>query len=267
MRPFFVNLPLSYIARDPWYLDEFIGRRLAPELGLDAAVMAQADDAWHRATAAALRKAGLPCAFHLPFFDLQPGSLDDFILGATRRRLDSVKKIISLYQPRHIIAHAGHSHLYTELYAGWLARAVATWAGFLQGWPGHPVLFLENVYEKDPQPLCGLFAGLAGHNAGMCFDAGHWHSFSSGYRKKNVAAWISSLRHSIRHLHLHDNDGACDSHLGLGQGRIPWEAFFAELAKNALHPGITLEPHTAGDLAHSLDFMEKHPEWFATRAV
>ena len=264
MQPFFVNLPLAYIARDRWYLDEFIRRRLAPELGLDAAVMSRADEAWHRDIAAALRSAGLSCAVHLPFFDLQPGSLDDFILEATRRRLDSVKKIIALYQPRHIIAHAGHAPLYTDFPGAWLERAVATWAGFMQGWPGHPVLFLENVYEQDPQPLQDLFAGLSGHNAGMCFDAGHWHSFSRGCQTKNLPDWIAALRQSIRHLHLHDNDGADDRHWGLGRGRIAWEVLFAELAKHALHPGITLEPHTGQDLEHSLDFIEKHPEWFAT---
>ncbi len=50
----------------------------------------------------------------------------------------------------------------------------------MDGWPGHPPLFLENVYEKSTQPLVDLFAGLSGRNAGMCFDTGHWHSFSGG---------------------------------------------------------------------------------------
>ncbi len=262
MQPFFVNLPLSYIARDPWYLDEFIKRRLAPELGLDAAIMARADEAWHRATAKALDRADIPCAMHLPFFDLQPGSLDDFILEATRRRLESVKKIVAIYQPRHMIAHAGHSHLYKELYAEWLERAIATWTGFMQNWPGHPALYLENVYEKDPQPLKDLCSGLAGRNAGLCFDTGHWHSFSSGCEANDLPAWIAALRPFIRHMHLHDNDGTSDGHLGLGLGRIPWEVLFPELAKNSIHPGITLEPHTPEDLEQSLDFIGEHPEWF-----
>lgn len=263
MQPFFVNLPLSYIARDPWYLDEFIKRGLAPELGLDAEIMARADEAWHRATAEALDKAGIACAMHLPFFDLQPGSLDDFILEATRQRLSSVKKIVALYRPRHMIAHAGHSHLYRDLYPQWLERAIATWSGFMQGWPGHPNLYLENVYEQDPQPLKDLCTKLAGLNAGLCFDAGHWHSFSHGHATKNLPEWIAALSPFIRHLHLHDNDGSGDGHVGLGRGRIPWEVLFAELAKNSLHPGITLEPHTPEDLEHSLDFIGRHPEWFA----
>ncbi len=262
MQPFFVNLPLSYVARDRWYLNEFIERRLAPELGLDAEIIAQADPAWHRETAAALRKAELPCAVHLPFFDLQPGSRDEYILQATRRRLESVRDIVGIYGPRHMIAHGGHTHLYADSRREWLERAVSTWSGFMRSWPGHPPLYLENVYEADPQPLQDLLAGLAGHNAGVCFDAGHWHSFSGGCRKKNLSGWIAALGPYVKHLHLHDNDGSLDGHLGLGQGTIPWEALFAELAKSAVHPGVTIEPHTAQDLGHSLDFMQRHPAWF-----
>lgn len=263
MQPFYVNLPLSYIARDRWYLDEFIRRRLAPELGLDAAVMAGADPSWHRDIAAALRAAGLPCALHLPFFDLQPGSLDDFILEATRRRLDEVRGIAVLYGPRHLVAHGGFTHIYAGLQQEWLGRAAATWTGFIEAWPGHPALYLENVYEQDPGPLQGLCARLAGCNAGTCFDAGHWHSFAGGCRKHDLADWIAALGPHIRHLHLHDNDGSGDGHLGLGQGTIPWKVLFSELAGRALHPGMTLEPHTPDDLERSLEFMARYPAWFA----
>jgi sugar phosphate isomerase/epimerase len=264
MQPFFVNLPLGYIARDRWYLDEFIERRLCPELGLDAAVIAQADDAWHRDVASRLTAAGLACGMHLPFFDLQPGSTDDFILEATRRRLETVKKIAGFYEPRHMVAHGGHVHLYTEnMYGPWLERSKETWRRFLQGWPGHPRLFLENGYEKSPQPLADILKDISVLNAGICFDAGHWFSFSGGCRTRDLTEWLAAYRPYIGHLHLHDNDGSSDAHLGLGQGSFPWDEFFSGLAKNSLHPGITLEPHTPEALEASLQFMDKHPEWFS----
>jgi len=263
MQHFFVNLPLRYIAKDRRYLDQFIERRLAPELGLDTIIMACVDDHWHRDIAARLKSVGLPCAVHLPFFDLQPGSLDDFILDATRRRFESTKKIVDIYAPAHLVAHAGYSGLYVEFYDAWLSRARETWAGFMDTWQGHPPLFLENVNEKSPKPLQDLYAGLAGHNTGICFDTGHWQSFSGGNKAGTVREWVMQLKGSIRHLHLHDNDGSSDQHMGLGQGAFPWNDFFASLAEYSLLPTITLEPHTPLDVEQSLKFMSQHPEWFA----
>jgi sugar phosphate isomerase/epimerase len=262
MQPFFVNLPLRYIARDRWYLDRFIERRLAPELGLDSIIMSRVDEAWHREIAARLSSAALPCAVHLPFFDLQPGSLDECILEATRRRLESAKKIAAMYEPVHLVAHAGYTGLYVEFYEEWLQRARETWALFMDGWPNHPPLFLENVYEKSTKPLVDLFNGISSRTAGMCFDTGHWHSFSGGNKAGTVGQWIVQLKGSLRHLHLHDNDGSNDQHAGLGQGAFPWEELFTALSECCLHPTITLEPHTPQDLDQSLEFMEKHPEWF-----
>jgi sugar phosphate isomerase/epimerase len=262
MQPLFVNLPLRYIAKDRWYLDRFIERRIAPELGLDTIIMSLVDESWHREIAAQFKSARLACAMHLPFFDLQPGSLDDFILDATRRRLESIKKIAQIYEPVHLVAHAGYSGLYVEYYEEWLSRASATWAGFMKNWPQHPPLYLENVYEKSTAPLADLFEALSGHTTGMCFDTGHWHSFSGGNKAGTVGQWIAQLKGSIRHLHLHDNDGSNDQHVGLGQGAFPWEELFTALAGCSLHPTITLEPHAPQDLDQSLDFIEKHPEWF-----
>jgi sugar phosphate isomerase/epimerase len=262
MQPFFVNLPLRYIAKDRSYLDRFIERRLAPELGIDTIIMSQVEESWHREIAAQLKSARLPCSIHLPFFDLQPGSIDEFILDATRRRLESIKKIARIYEPVHLVGHAGFTFLYVELYEEWLSRARATWAGFMDTWPGHPPLFLENVFEKSPAPLVALLAGLSGHAAGMCFDTGHWHSFSGGHASGTLLQWVQPLRGSIRHLHLHDNEGSRDQHLGLGLGSFPWEELFTALSQCALHPSITLEPHTPEDLDQSVRFMENHPEWF-----
>jgi len=263
MQSFFVNLPLRYIAKDRWYIDQFIERRFAPELGLDTLIMSGVDVSWHRDLAKRLASANLSCAVHLPFFDLQPGSLDDFILEATRRRLEAAKILAEIYGPAHLVAHAGYTGLYVEFYDEWLKRARETWARFMDSWPDHPPLFLENVYEKSPRPLLDLFAGLSGRNAGMCFDTGHWHSFSGGNTAGTVREWVMQLKGFIGHLHMHDNDGSSDQHIGLGQGAFPWDDFFGALSDNAVSPTITLEPHSPRDLECSLEFMKKHPEWFA----
>ncbi len=262
MVQFFVNLPLRYIHSDRKYLAYFIEHGLPPELGLDVIAIETLDPEWHRATAAALRDAGLACSIHLPFFDLQPGSIDNGILEATRRRIASAGAIARIYGPRHLIAHAGFTDIYEEFYSQWLERCCATWHAFMQDWPEHPPIFLENVYEEKPRPITDLLDRIGARSMGVCFDAGHWHSFSQGAHLKNLREWITGLAPYLRHLHLHDNDGGFDQHRGLGQGLIPWEEFFAALEALQLRPSITLEPHSRADIEHSLAFITAHRDWF-----
>ncbi|MEI6124976.1 MAG: TIM barrel protein [Pseudomonadota bacterium] len=204
MHAFFVNLPFSYIHRDRGYLDFILEHRLSPELGLDAAAIDCLDERWHQTVAGELTSAGLSCSMHFPFFDLRPGSLDDLILLATRRRLAAARHIAELYAPQHIVAHAGFSDYAMDFYEQWLDRAVETWSSFMHGWPEHPPLFLENTYEQSPDPLVAMLARLASHNTGICFDTGHWHCFAKGGKRKNLSAWLHALSTYMRHLHLHD---------------------------------------------------------------
>lgn len=266
MPRFFVNLPLRYIARDPQYLAQVILRGLHPELGMDATCLDALDQAWHQETAARLRDAGLSCAIHLPFMDLSPGALDPRILDACRSRLIQAGEIARIYAPRHLI---GHSWYFRDLYRNfaetWQANAAGTWETLLRSWPDHPPLYLENVFETSADSLAGLLRTLAARGVegvGACLDLGHWHSFALGFRRRNLDHWLDALAPFLGHLHLHDNTGTDDHHLGLGRGAIPWDQVFSGLASRLLRPTLTLEPHTPEDLNHSLEFVSSHPEWF-----
>lgn len=266
MARFFVNLPLRYIARDPRYLATFITRGLHPELGMDARSLDALDPAWHRETASRLRESGLSCAVHLPFFDLQPGAMDPRILEATRRRLIHAFEIARIYEPRHLIGHAWYFEtLHRIFFDAWLDNSASTWEALHLSWPDHPPLYLENTFEPSPEPLASLLGILASRGVegfGICLDLGHWHSFAQGCRLNDVGRWLDAFSPYLGHLHLHDNTGSDDQHLGLGQGNIPWPEVFAGLSARGLRPTLTLEPHTEEDLDHSLAFISLHPEWF-----
>ena len=206
MGRYFVNLPLRYIFRDKTYLTYFIEHKINPELGIDAISIDQIDEKWHYETANKLKEANLICSVHLPFHDLQPGSIDDFILNATRNRLISALKIAKIYNPKFMVAHANFIPLYIELFSRWLKRAVETWTIIHEQWIEHPPIYLENVREYDPRPLADLFSELSELNIKFCFDVGHWASYSGGMRYQNMALWIQTLAPFLKHLHLHDND-------------------------------------------------------------
>jgi len=263
MGRYFVNLPCRYIAENRAYLEYFQWRKINPELGLDPIAVDNLEEDWHRRLADALHKEGLLCSIHLPFHDLQPGSIDEYILQSTRERLKKAIRVAAIYEPRFLVAHANFIPLYSDLYSSWLKRSVHTWKEVLAEWPDHPPLYLENVREYDPGPLADLMSELQQHRVCFCFDLGHWASYSGGFHYNNLGLWMQTMGQYLAHLHLHDNDGVADQHLGLGQGNIPWAEVFSGLELLDLRPTLTLEPHTQEDLSSSWQFMKEHPSWFS----
>lgn len=272
---FYVNLPLRYIHGDARYLELFQkyrggalqqgGQSFGLELGMDAFSLQHLPRTWHEALAAQLRESGARLAMHLPFQDLSPGSGDELIRQASQARLESAFELARVYAPDHMVGHPlYHAEAWEGQHEKWVERSLATWGALIKGWPEHPPLFLENIREAGPEPLVALMQAFAAEdNVGVCFDVGHWHSFSHGGALGNLDAWISALGPWIRHLHLHDNDGSGDQHLGMGKGDIDFGHFFALLAQSGARPSATFEPHSEEAFAQSLAFFQGHPSLFA----
>ncbi|BFR49599.1 sugar phosphate isomerase/epimerase [Nitratidesulfovibrio sp. HK-II] len=256
----FVNLPLSWVARDPAWLDRFVAEAMPPELGIDTFAVQNLSRDWHRETARRLADAGLPCAVHLPFFDLHPGSLNDGVLAASRETLRRAADLAALYGPRHLVGHAAfdHSQHEPELDA-WLERATGTWSAVLDVCDA-PVR-IENTHEREPEPVAALVGALPADRAGICFDAGHWHSFARGVQRRDLRRWLDAFAPRLAHLHLHDNDGSDDQHLGLGTGSIPLDDLFGGLIARGLHPTATLEPHDEASFAVSRAWLAARPQY------
>jgi sugar phosphate isomerase/epimerase len=72
-------------------------------------------------------------------------------------------------------------------------------------------LFLPWHLIRSPEELAGLLEGLE-EQAGACLDVGHAHV--AGFAPQ---AFLQALGNRIWHLHVHGNDGLCDSHRPLAQ--------------------------------------------------
>ena len=70
---------------------------------------------------------------------------------------------------------------------------------------------LSNVEEFSS------FFKTVDNDMGLVFDVGH--SNLNG----ETHLFIDSFSREITHIHLHDNDGSHDLHLGIGHGNIDWE--------------------------------------------
>lgn len=267
MSNFYVHFPMCHIVEEKLSLEVLLRNKINPELGLDAIALDYVNKSWHKELAMILKDNGKTCAMHLPFHDLQPGSIDDFILFATRERLKRSLEIAAIYQPHYLVAHDYFINLYNEFFSRWLNRSVVTWTQVLREWSSSIPLYLENVRESDPHPVSDLLNELKDYNVRFCFDLGHWFSYGKGSQLKNLALWIQVMSPYIAHLHLHDNDGIEDQHLGLGLGNIPWIELFAGLDFLDLTPGFTLEVKNLEDLEYSYRFIQKHISWFSRLGI
>ena len=255
----FVNLPLSFAAREPRYIDMLIAQGVSPELGMDTFAVQELDEKWHKDVADKFAAAGLPCGIHLPFFDLAAGSLNNRILKATRHTLLRAVELSEVYQPVHYVGHPGYEAGQHELFHDeWLSRSMLTWTLLLKETDYAVPFFLENTFEKDPTPLVELMEELPEERAAFCFDVGHWYSFGGGYKRNNLTQWLDAFASRLGHLHLHDNDGSDDQHRALGDGTIPLLDLFDYIQKHDLTPSATLEPHEEDAFSKSIEYLEAH---------
>jgi len=107
---------------------------------------------------------------------------------------------------------------------------------------------LENVYEADPEYLGLLLDALPPGRVGFCFDTGHFNAFAGS----GLEAWIDRLGSRLIEIHLHDNKGALDEHLPVGEGTFPFARLFAILREKKLAPILTVEAHSEQNLAKTL---------------
>jgi sugar phosphate isomerase/epimerase len=256
----YVNIPFSMLSQS--YLSRFISIRMNPEIGIDAAALDQYPGKEYHRVARELLREGLNVNLHAPFMDLSPGSPDRSILALTRERFDRMGELAATFEAKGVIFHAGYDRRrYGFMKDGWVEKAVETYIALARSFrETGSSLLLENVYEHSPEDLLDLFKALENEEVGFCLDTGHQAAFSGA----SLDRWVQVLGPYLRQLHLHDNRGEEDEHLGLGQGSIDFRSLFGILnATIRIPPVLTLEPHKENDLWPSIEYLEKNWPWEA----
>ncbi len=249
----FVNAPW-YELKDS-YLDLFLHHSIQPEIGLEGLCLYEESMDEFQKVASILKKHDLSCTLHAPFFDLAPGALDPKVLDVSRNKLKKAAELIALFQPKSMVCHLN----FEENKQGykkeqWLKVACETWQEIMKmAMAQGCILMLENTYETTPWAHETIFTKLDPGNARFCLDVGHLMSFA----KTPWQDWLPRLSPWLGQLHLHDNNGESDQHLGLGLGAFDFESLFQFLAAHKLHPLITLEPHSEDDMWQALEYLQR----------
>lgn len=198
------------------------------------------------------RIAGItPRALHGPFGDLCPGSFDPLVREVARFRLEQAYQVAMRLDVEHIILHHGYVP-HTSRHAGWVQRSGEFWQAFLAEKSPALQFHLENLLE-EPAILADVIAAIDRPNVTVTLDIGHAHCNSH----TSVVRWIETLGSQIGYVHLHDNHGETDEHLGFGQGTIPLVEVCHALLEYAPHAVWAIEAEGEG-IAASLRWLEEH---------
>ncbi len=259
MKPDYSHICSQIFINAPWYdlkdryLDLFIDNGLQPEIGLEGRCLYDEPLEEFAAIAEILQKNGLGCTLHAPFFDLAPGALDPYILEASREKLRRAFSLVELFKPQSVVCHMSYEQNkqgYKQ--KEWEQTAGQTWRELSEMAGEHgSILMLENTYENTPDAHEAILSTLDSPSVRFCLDVGHLMSFA----KTPWQDWLPRLSPWLGQLHLHDNNGEGDNHLGLGLGAFDFQSLFEFLAENTLRPIITLEPHSEEDLWQALDYL------------
>ena len=249
-----VNIPFPMLIQEEW-LNLFTTLGLNPEIGMDAKALDNFTHDDFNRIARQFHDRGCSITLHAPFLDLSPGSPDPKIRETTRYRYNQLLDAIPFFKPLSIVCHSGYDDdRYSFCKEEWMGNCIETlkWLGDEICHRGSRMM-LENVYEIHPDDLLAVIQHLNPAHTRCCLDIGHLTVFG----KSPLETWIHTLGSFVGQLHLHDNHGARDNHVGLGQGCIDFSAVFDFINTLKTPPIITLEPHKKEDFTASINFLEQ----------
>ena len=170
---------------------------------------------------------------HAPFAELCPCAIDPLVREVALRRYRQTLAAAQALGVCRVVVHGGFIPLvyFPEWY---VEQSVQFWREFLQEVPDGFTIALENVMEPGPQMLADIVRQVDDPRLGLCLDVGHANTQVSTVPPLE---WIAPMAPWLRHVHLHNNQGALDAHAGLAEGLIPMEKVLGTLLH--LCPGAT----------------------------
>jgi sugar phosphate isomerase/epimerase len=244
----YVHVPFAMLLERLKYIERM---GLQPEIYINADVLDSPPVSQLKQVERVLRLNKLGCTVHAPFMDLSPGAVDKRIRRLSLERIVGLVRMVAELAPQVIVVHPGYDDLhYGDSQDLWFQNSLETWHTVLEEAQKHKLrLALENIFDKTPLLLAKLIKTLNSQFFGHCFDIGHFNLFAD----YPLADWFDFLGPHLFELHLHDNNGIKDEHLGLGEGSIDLRMIFGELKIRNLEPILVIEAHTEKQALLSLE--------------
>ena len=171
----------------------------------------------------------LEVTIHAPFSDVNIGSLNERIRGASLEVLREALEVASHLNALVVTVHPGHCSPasrrfhddYNRVHKASLRELERYSEEFgivvgIENMPRFPILDAQT-----PERLKEL---LEETELGVTLDVGHLNTVGLPLER-----FFELLGKRIVHAHLHDNNGGRDEHLPLGTGTVPWRKVLPQL--------------------------------------
>lgn len=160
------------------------------------------------------------CTLHGCFFDICLDSSDPKIREICEMRCrNSIETAVKL-GCKAVIFHTNYlSSFKSSGYRdNWVRLNAEFYRSVLRDYPDIEI-YVENMFDDTPELLRRLADEMSDEpRFGVCFDIAH-----AFLTEVHLDIWFDELKPYIRHIHINDNYGNEDSHLAVGDGRIPWK--------------------------------------------
>ena len=184
----------------------------------------------------------LELTVHAPFVDINIASPSPVLRRTILRRLEKSISYACQLGCRLWVFHPGLKTGVSHFYPGldWQLN-IESIRSLLKAARKQSVdIAIENVPEPFPFLMKSVrdfsrFYSEFDDDLGLVLDVGHAHT------NRQIQGFITQFSEKIVHVHVSDNDGTGDSHLGIGYGTIDWKGVAKALKKVQYGSVIMLE--------------------------
>ncbi len=180
---------------------------------------------------------------HCPFADINIASPSKPMLKASLKRLKQSMEYAKELNAELFILHPGQKTGISPFYpeCDWQQQTQSIRE--LHETANHIGLriAIENVPQKygsimkTPEDFTRLYKDTALNGIGIVLDVGHANL------ERQTQRFLEQFPDKIAHLHLSDNMGEADEHLGIGYGKIDWQQLIIQLKKVRFNGIIMIE--------------------------
>jgi len=205
-----------------------------------------------------IKTKGVDVTVHAPFVDINIASPVSSFRRAVLKRLKRSILFASQLDSNFWVFHPGLQTGISSFYPGldWKIN-VNSVCELMETAKQYNV---EITIENAPEPFHFLLKSVddftrfyddlgRADGLGLTLDIGHANINGQIYE------FLMKFSEKIVHIHVHDNDGTCDSHLGIGYGNIDWIRVVEELKKIGYQGVITIE--SASKIGESIQTLKK----------
>ena len=186
---------------------------------------------------------GIEYSVHAPFADINIASPSKPMLNAALKRLKQSIAHANALNAQLWVLHPGMKTGISMFYPGkdWKQNLKSIQALSKTAEDYGVKIAMENLPEKywfimkTPEDFAKFYAETGLEDIGIVLDVGHANLEGLTY------PYLKQLPHKIAHVHVSDNNGEVDQHLGLGYGKINWQQLAEKLKEIGYDKAIVTE--------------------------